>query len=420
MLRVCGGRESRRRARAVLLAGLISAALAVAGLLPAAASAATRGFQVYNLSSHPIKFKDIELIQGGATFDSTPAAGAVLQPGAGFHDFEQTYYFAARTSGTAIYQILGDSGQPIGQFNAQMDIGLGVDTYVYCATSVGTCTTNRFNTLTLLDPPGTVINVPAAQGQAQAAVLNQLCQQDNSAACNFTVTNEASIDSPSHQVGNALINNTDEEQETDVKISDTVGSTDSVEISLKAGAKILDVVEVSITAKYSHEWTREHTFEQRVTVNCKAHTKCWIMGTAPMLRDTGDFRLTLGNTTWNLPGVYFDSPDPNGNGAYEVDSQPLSASERAGLPRGVIQVGTDGNDNLVGTKAKDVIFARAGHDTVRALGGSDRVDAGAGKDVVSGGRGNDIALGGPGRDRLIGGAGRDRLIGGPGRDNVRR
>jgi hypothetical protein len=197
------------------------------------------------------------------------------------------------------------------------------------------------------------------------------------------------MESPTHQVGNALINNTDEEQETDVTISDTVGSTDSVEISVKVGAKLFKVVDVSVTAKYSHEWTREHTFEQKVRVRCPAHTKCWIMGIAPMLRDTGDFHLTLGNTTWNVRGVYFDSPDPNGNGAYEVDSQALSASEQASLPRAVIQVGTDGHDNLVGTSANDLVFAKDGNDTVRALEGSDHVDAGAGHDAVSGGHGQD-------------------------------
>src|SRR3712207_2110827 len=88
-----GRRDRGRRARAVLLAGLIPAALAVAALFPAAASAYTRGFQVYNLSSNPIKLTGVSAITEGTTFDSTPAIGAVLQPGAGNHDFEETYYF---------------------------------------------------------------------------------------------------------------------------------------------------------------------------------------------------------------------------------------------------------------------------------------------------------------------------------------
>lgn len=31
----------------------------------------------------------------------------------------------------------------------------------------------------------------------------------------------------------------------------------------------------------------------------------------PIIRDTGNFTLKVGNTTFNLIGVHFDSPDPN-------------------------------------------------------------------------------------------------------------
>ncbi len=42
------------------------------------------------------------------------------------------------------------------------------------------------------------------------------------------------------------------------------------------------------------------------------------MVVSPMLRATGDFVLTLGNTTWRLHGVSVDTPDPDGTGAYRV------------------------------------------------------------------------------------------------------
>jgi hypothetical protein len=59
-----------------------------------------------------------------------------------------------------------------------------------------------------------------------------------------------------------------------------------------------------------------------------AHTKVWVVATQPMLRDTGNFVFTLGNTTWNLYGVYFDSPNPSGNPGYEIKSAPLTSAER--------------------------------------------------------------------------------------------
>jgi Ca2+-binding RTX toxin-like protein len=254
-----------------------------------------------------------------------------------------------------------------------------------------------------------VHDIPAGQGQVQAATLKQLCNDTNQASCNFTPTKREPASSGDHPVGNGLKNNTDEEQETKVTISDTVGSKDSVEIGVDVGAKIFKVVEVSVSAKYGHEWTVEHTFEQDVTVHCPAHRYCWITGDDPMWRDWGDYVLTLGNTTWHLRNIYFDTPNPGGQGAYSVNDRPLTGQELARLPQAVIQTGTDGNDNITGTNVTDRINAKPGNDTVSAR---------AGDDVLSGGSGNDHVQGGPGDDTINGGTGSDSLAGGSGNDRI--
>jgi hypothetical protein len=395
--------RSKRFLRAhVSLVGFVAAA-AVTGavLFPAAAGAFTRGFQVYNLSSHPISFFGWD----GTNFDSAPAHGHILQPGLGYDDFEETYYFGRSTFGWGDYQILGDHLEQIGVFRAKMDIADVSTVAAGCQTSVGICTPEgdlNFgeHTITLLDDPGTAHEIPAGQSQAQHDTLALLCDNNNAAACSFAADTREKVDSPDHPVGNALINNTDEEQDTDVTISDTVGATDSVDVGLKVGGKILGIVEAEVEAKYSHEWTREHTFEQRVTVHCQGHHKCWITGTVPLFRDTGTFSLTLGNTLWSLRDVYVDSPDPSGQGAFSVNEQALTEQEQASLPQAVIQTGTNGNDTLAGTNADDVINAKAGDD------------------AVSGGPGNDNASGGPGTDVLAGGPGTDRISGGPGNDSI--
>ena len=110
-------------------------------------------------------------------------------------------------------------------------------------------------TLTLYDQPGTVFDIPAGQGQAQAAALKQFCAADNAATCTFTANSEAKVDSPSHQVGDALSNPTDEDQDTRISTQDTVETSDSVGVALKVGAKIAGVVEVSVEAKYEHKST---------------------------------------------------------------------------------------------------------------------------------------------------------------------
>ena len=45
-----------------------------------------------------------------------------------------------------------------------------------------------------------------------------------------------------------------------------------------------------------------------------------------MFRDTGDFKVSLGNTVWHLRGVYFDSPNPNRKGAFRVKECALGTS----------------------------------------------------------------------------------------------
>ncbi len=331
--------RDRSRGRLALVAALVPTALAAVALFPAAAGAATRSFHVYNASSYPLR-----LVSSYGDFSGGhPAANSVLMPGVGYDDWELTYYFGSSTQGGASYQIRNDQGVAIGTFEASMQIYSINTNQTLCevqplrtapGAALGTCSPAGLNfvdgnTLTYLDPPGTVHNIPASQGQAQANTLNQLCAEDNSATCTFTPTSETHVDTPTHQVGGSVANDTDNvEVDQAITISDTVGGSNSVGVDVKVGGKIAGVVDVSVTGHYSHEWTYSHTFTQTIHTNVPAHTKVWIDATQPMLRDTGNFAFTLGNTTWNLYGVYFDSPDPNGNSGYVIKSAPLTSKER--------------------------------------------------------------------------------------------
>ena len=48
-----------------------------------------------------------------------------------------------------------------------------------------------------------------------------------------------------------------------------------------------------------------------------------IDGAAPVIRDTDDFKVTAGNTTWPLHDVYFDTPDPDAGPAYRYTQKPI-------------------------------------------------------------------------------------------------
>jgi hypothetical protein len=52
-----------------------------------------------------------------------------------------------------------------------------------------------------------------------------------------------------------------------------------------------------------------------------------------MRRYTGDFTITLGNTTWKPNGVYFDSPNPDGAEHFGNDQHALSQLQKDTLPK---------------------------------------------------------------------------------------
>jgi hypothetical protein len=316
----------------MLVAAITAVALAGTIAFPAAAQAnVTQGFHVYDLSRYPIKLIDVK----GGPFEGSPAIGSILRPGGGYQNFELIYHFLASTGGTAFYARVADDGSTIPGtvFAAQMlttatnqprsRCTAGAD--YACAPGWPNWSINE-KTLTFQDKPGTVIDVPAGKGQEQAAVLNQFCAESNRATCAFTPRKRERIYSTQEQVGQALVNETSETQDLSTKIEDAVGSSDSLGGELKVGGEIAKIVSIEVTARYEHQWTQQHTFGQEVSIHCPAHNKCWIEGTVPMFRDTGDFKVSLGNTTWQVRGVYFDSPNPNEKGAFRVKSCVLGTS----------------------------------------------------------------------------------------------
>ena len=56
-----------------------------------------------------------------------------------------------------------------------------------------------------------------------------------------------------------------------------------------------------------------------------------------MRRRTGNFTATMGNTTWNLTAVCFDSPNPDGAEHFDYHQHPMTATQyrpdRAGRAR---------------------------------------------------------------------------------------
>jgi hypothetical protein len=290
-------------------AGIAVTILAVVVLFPAAASGTTRGFNIWNDSSREIVLASYD----AGEFDLTgPALGTVLEPGTGVAHFEAFWnleqdsnYFVTYGDDVQFDLVVSDTGftgikcQAGNGACAPTSSGLVADGYYY-------------------DRAGTVINASGThRDQEDADALAEFCAVDNRATCTFNPTSEQQILGPQHQVGNAIVNDTSAEQDASINVADTVGTTDGLGIGdfnwqmfMGAGA--------GISAKYGHTWTTSHTFGQDVDVHCPAEMACAVLAVEPMIRDTGDFTVTLGNTTWHLPGVYFDSPDPDGRSTFTV------------------------------------------------------------------------------------------------------
>jgi hypothetical protein len=80
---------------------------------------------------------------------------------------------------------------------------------------------------------------------------------------------------------------------------------------------------VGISATCGHEWSTSHTFKTEYSHPVAPRSIGEIDGAAPVIRDTGDFKVTAGNTTWLLHDVYFDTPDPDAGPAYRYTQKPI-------------------------------------------------------------------------------------------------
>ena len=106
--------------------------------------------------------------------------------------------------------------------------------------------------------------------------------------------------------------------------SNSVGTEVGVEVETNL---VFAKAKASVTAKYEHEWTEKHEFGQEVEIDVEPGDMAWVAATSPIYRDTGDFTLTLGKTTWKLTDVYFDTADPKRTAMFLPDERALTPAE---------------------------------------------------------------------------------------------
>jgi hypothetical protein len=174
------------------------------------------------------------------------------------------------------------------------------------------------NVITLLDEPNKQVTVPDADAQKQATVLNDLCngpfKDPLRIKCNYADMAKTKVRGYSHlPTGFRPVSNHSKEAQssTSYKVNDKITITTSLSASVSAelAVKVLKVLKVAAEAKTTV--VEEHTFSQDVTLVINPGRTGYICSDQPMLHYVGPFVATAGNTTWNLPNVALDTPDPD-------------------------------------------------------------------------------------------------------------
>lgn len=123
----------------------------------------------------------------------------------------------------------------------------------------------------------------------------------------------------------SVSNNTTSPLTTTITVTTQQQTATTLKLSTSAKGTVFGIVEVAVTTEASETWTDTYTFSQAITVTAQPGEKVSIESRDPIKRVTGDFTLTMGNTTWNLYDVNFDSPDPDRRSEYNAITTPIRA-----------------------------------------------------------------------------------------------
>lgn len=291
-------------------------------------AAVSTDFTFQNLTSHALKLVGYHdkngTFLGNSGIETPIKTGMVIQPGQKFY-ITLTKYALVSNDPEFYFDPVGAPAS--GRFQIRA-VSKGILTNNYAvpsfATVVGpgnwTRAPDSLDDLILLDPPGTVVTLDGGQGQRQADVLNQLSQLVDGAVMS-TFKDTAFDDkawSPKAVVGQTVSNHTTSELVTSFTATQQVQTAYNIKVGLEAKAKLFNIVESALKIEFGVTLTNSQTFSQAVTVKAQPGQTVALIAQYPVLRVTGDYTAIVGNTTYILNGVSFDSPDPSRNFKYDA------------------------------------------------------------------------------------------------------
>ncbi|MFG2527059.1 hypothetical protein [Streptomyces sp. NPDC048516] len=138
------------------------------------------------------------------------------------------------------------------------------------------------------------------------------------------------------RVSNSLYNCSTSDATQSMGWSDTVGSTDSAGVSVTAGGNIAGIIDLSVTATYSHTWSSSHTENSSLNMTVKPGEVGWISRAQVTQTVSGTWQTHYDSPKW---GHYFwyvpdtiTGPAPNGtdgqNNAVTVKTRTMTTAEK--------------------------------------------------------------------------------------------
>ncbi|AXE24812.1 hypothetical protein C0216_16365 [Streptomyces globosus] len=144
------------------------------------------------------------------------------------------------------------------------------------------------------------------------------------------------------QVSNSLYNCSTSDATQSMTWDDTVGATDSLGVSVTAGGNIAGLVDLSVTASYSHSWSSSHSESSSLNMTVKPGEVGWISRAQVMQKVTGTWQTHYDSPKWGHYYWFFQDtitgPAKNGtdgkSNAVVVKTRKMTAAEKRSCKEG--------------------------------------------------------------------------------------
>jgi Ricin-type beta-trefoil lectin domain-like len=111
-----------------------------------------------------------------------------------------------------------------------------------------------------------------------------------------------------------------------IEFSTTDSETDTLGVKLTVSGKLFDMLQTELEASYQHAWTKSKTQGQTVNMTIKPNSYGWVDSAQKLLFVKGDYKVTVGNQTYEVDGVGFTAPaSENNNASYRLETAEIPA-----------------------------------------------------------------------------------------------